>query len=107
MTGRHHRRIFDTATRAGFLAVAFGAAAVLAVVGLVADNATLTAAGLAAAVASAALLAAYLIVAERRRHEAAEEELTSEARFLESLVESMGSIAGAGDVLKESCTQAE
>jgi signal transduction histidine kinase len=106
MTGRHDRR-FDTAAKAGLLAVAFGAAAVLAVVGIVAGSASLTAVGFAGAVASAALLAAFLIVTERRRHEAAEEELTTEARFLESLVESMGSIAGASDVLQETCTQAQ
>jgi signal transduction histidine kinase len=96
-----------SSTRAGLLAVAFGAAAVLAVVGIVAGSASLTAVGFAGAVAAAALLAAFLIVTERRRHEVAEEELTTEARFLESLVESMASIAGASDVLRETCTQAQ
>ena len=56
--------------------------------------------GLGLAVALAGAVAANLIVTERRRHEAAEEELTSEARFLESLVETMGSIAGDADVLE-------
>jgi len=63
--------------------------------------------GLGAAVAIAATFATYLIVTERRRHEAAEEELTSEAQFLESIVESMAAIAGADDVLAETCVQAE
>src|SRR5205823_14823939 len=64
-------------------------------------------AGLAVAVALAGALAAYLIVTERRRHEAAELELTSEARFLESLVETMGSIAGDTDVLERTRQEAE
>jgi signal transduction histidine kinase len=51
--------------------------------------------------------AAYLIVSERRRHDAAEQELTSEARFLESLVETMGSIAGDADVLERTRQEAE
>jgi signal transduction histidine kinase len=52
-------------------------------------------------------VAAYLIRTERRRHEAAEQELTSEARFLESLVETMGSIAGSPDVLERTREEAE
>lgn len=82
-------------------------AAVVAVVGLAVGSKAVAAAGLAFAVAAAASLAAFLIVTERRRHEAAELELTSEARFLESLVDSMAAIAGAADVLMETCTQAE
>src|SRR5205823_8958608 len=64
-------------------------------------------AGLGLASALAGIVAAYLIVTERRRHEAAEEELTSEARFLESLVETMGSIAGNADVLERTRQEAE
>ena len=67
----------------------------------------LTFAGLALAVALAGVAAASLIVTERRRHEAAEQELTSEARFLESLVETMGSIAGSDDVLERTREEAE
>ncbi|MFL5950317.1 MAG: sensor histidine kinase [Gaiellaceae bacterium] len=67
----------------------------------------LTIAGLALAVALAGGLAAFLLVTERRRHEAAERELTSEARFLESLVETMGSIAGSSDVLERTRQEAE
>jgi signal transduction histidine kinase len=107
MTGRHIRTRFDTATRAGSLAVAFGVAAVLAVVGLATGSVVLTAVGCGIAVALAALLGTFLIVTERRRHEAAEEELSSEARFLETLVDSMAAIAAARDVLAETCAQAE
>ena len=85
----------------------FAAAAVLAVVALAIGSHWLTLTGLAAAIALAGLLAAYLLVTERRRHEAAELELTSEARFLESLVETMGSIAGNADVLERTRQEAE
>jgi signal transduction histidine kinase len=104
---RPGRSFFDTATKAGSLALAFGAAAVVAVVGLAVDARIVSAVGLGVAVAAAAALAAYLIVGERRRHEAAERELTSEARFLESLVDSMAAIASAANVLMETCVQAE
>src|SRR5437588_4193782 len=107
MTGRHPRAIQSTATTAGLLAAAFGVAAVITVVGLAIGAPAVITVGLALAVAGAAALAAYLIVTERRRHEAAELELTSEARFLESLVDSMAAIAGAADVLMETCAQAE
>src|SRR5881409_754088 len=107
MTGRHILRKTDTATRTGLLVLAFVAAAVLAVVALAAGSHTLALAGLALAIALAGLAAAYLIVSERRRHEAAELELTSEARFLESLVETMGSIAGDADVLERTRQEAE
>jgi signal transduction histidine kinase len=105
--GRVGRPQFDAASTSGVLAVAFGAGAVLAVAGIAVGSVTLTALGFALAVALAALLAASLIVSERRRHEAAEEELTSEARFLESLVDSLGAIAGSRDVLAETSRQAE
>jgi signal transduction histidine kinase len=91
----------------GVLAAAFCAAAVLAVVAIALGNVTLTATAFALAVACAALLAASLISAERRRHEAAEAELTSEAQFLASLVESLGAIAGSSDVLAATSAQAE
>ena len=106
MTNRPRVRL-DSATKAGALAVLFGIAAIVAVAGLATGDAVLTWVGLGCAVATGALFAAYLIVTERRRHEAAEEELTSEAQFLESLVESMASIAAADDVLEETCVQAE
>jgi signal transduction histidine kinase len=96
-----------SSTRAGLLVLAFAAAAVLAVVALAVGSHTLALGGLALAIALAGLAAAYLIVSERRRHEAAEQELTSEARFLESLVETMGSIAGGADVLERTRQEAE
>src|SRR5438552_12333137 len=107
MTGRGISRKIDSATRAGLLVLAFAAAAVLAVVALAAGSRGRTVGGLAVAVALPGSVAAYLIVTERRRHEAAEEELTSEARFLESLVETMGSIAGNADVLERTRQEAE
>jgi signal transduction histidine kinase len=96
-----------SSTRAGLLVLAFAAAAVLAVVAVAIGSSALTIVGLALAIALAGTVAAYLIVTERRRHEAAEQELTSEARFLESLVETMGSIAGNADVLERTRQEAE
>jgi signal transduction histidine kinase len=89
------------------LVAVFAAAAVVAVLGLAVGDWALTIIGLAFAVALAGVLAAYLLVTERRRHEAAEEELTSEARFLEALVETMASIAGSEDVLESTRQEAE
>jgi two-component system sensor histidine kinase UhpB len=82
----------------------FGAA-VLAVVGFAVGSRSLTFAGLAAALAG--LIAAYLVVSERRRHAAAEQQLTTEARFLESLVETMASIVSDPDVLERTRREAE
>ena len=98
---------FDIASRAGLLVLAFAAAAALVVVALAVGSHPLTLAALALAIVVAGIVAASLIVTERRRHEAAEEELTSEARFLESLVETMGSIAGGADVLERTRQEAE
>jgi two-component system sensor histidine kinase UhpB len=94
-----------SSTRAGALVAAFALAAVITVVGLAVGSSPLTIVGLALAVALAGALAAYLLVTERRRHEAAEEELTTEARFLESLVDSMARIAASEDALD--CTREE
>jgi signal transduction histidine kinase len=96
-----------SSTRAGLLAGAFAAMAILALVGLATGVGAVTAIGFASAVAFAALFAVDLIVTERRRHEAAEQELSSEARFLESLVDSMAAIASATDVLDQTCREAE
>jgi signal transduction histidine kinase len=96
-----------SSTRAGLLVLALAAAAVLTVVALAAGSHPLTLAGLALTIALAGVVAAFLIVTERRRHEAAERELTSEARFLESLVETMGSIAGGAEVLERTRQEAE
>jgi len=96
-----------SSTRAGLLVLAFAATAVLAVVALAVGSWPLALAGLAGSIALAGVVAASLIVSERRRHEAAELELTSEARFLESLVETMGSIAGGAEVLEQTRQEAE
>jgi signal transduction histidine kinase len=107
MTARHIGPLRNSATRAGLLAGAFAAMAILALVGLAIGNGSVIAIGFASAVAFAALFAVDLIVTERQRHEAAEEELSSEARFLESLVDSMAAIAAATDVLDQTCREAE
>jgi signal transduction histidine kinase len=107
MTGRSERTSFDSAARAGLLVLAFAAAAIVAVLALAVGSRMLTLAALAVAIALAGVVAAFLIVTERRRHEAAERELTSEARFLESLVETMGSIAGGAEVLERTRQEAE
>jgi two-component system sensor histidine kinase UhpB len=92
-------------TRERLLSSALLGAAAVAVIGFAMGSRSLTFAGLAAALAG--LVAAYLIVSERRRHAAAEEQLTTEARFLESLVETMGSIVGDPDVLERTRQEAE
>ncbi len=92
-------------TRSAVLSLALFGAAVLAVVGFALGSRSLMFAGLAAALAG--LIAAYLVVSERRRHAAAEQQLTSEARFLESLVETMGSIVSDPDVLERTRQEAE
>jgi signal transduction histidine kinase len=107
MTGRSERTSLDNAAKAGLLVLAFAAAAVAALVALAVGSRALTLAALAVAIALAGVVAAFLIVSERRRHEAAELELTSEARFLESLVETMGSIAGGAAVLERTRQEAE
>jgi signal transduction histidine kinase len=96
-----------SSTRAGLLVLAFAAAAAAALVALAVGSRTLSLAALAVAIGLAGVVAAFLIVSERRRHEAAELELTSEARFLESLVETMGSIAGGAEVLERTRQEAE
>ncbi|MBA3734670.1 MAG: hypothetical protein H0W90_05650 [Actinobacteria bacterium] len=87
--------------------MAFAAAAVLVVVALALGSHPLTLAALALAIAIAGIVAASLIVTERRRHEAAERQLTSEARFLEALVETMGSIVGGAEVIERTRQEAE
>jgi signal transduction histidine kinase len=75
-----------SSTRAELLVAAVALAAVVAVLGLALGSSWLAFAGLAAAIIGAAAFALHLIVTERRRHEVVEGEL-------ESLVESLGSIA--------------
>jgi signal transduction histidine kinase len=87
------------------------ACAVLAVIGLATNASWLAWIGLAGAVAAAGALAfALLLFAERRRHEVAEGELVAQANFLESLVESMGTIAqtlAAAEILEQTRREAE
>jgi signal transduction histidine kinase len=83
---------------------------IAAATALISGFSTLGAIRLLAAVGAAAALAVYLVVGERQRHLRAEGELAAQASFLESLVESMGAIAGGGgarDVLEEARSQAE
>ena len=97
MTGRPSRTRFGSATRAGLLVGLVAAAAIVSVIGVTLSESWVAFAGLGAAIVFAAGFALHLIVTERRRHEVVEEELTAESTFLESLVESMGSIAATLD----------
>jgi signal transduction histidine kinase len=87
----------STSSRAALLVALVATAAVVAVLGLALGSSALAFLGLAAAIVGAAGFALHLIVTERRRHEVAEEELTAQSSFLESLIESMGSIAATLD----------
>ncbi|HEX6680277.1 MAG TPA: histidine kinase [Gaiellaceae bacterium] len=65
---------------------------------------------LGAAIAAAGLGAWSMLYAERRRHRAAEGELVAQASFLDSLVESMGTIAQtreASEILEQTRREAE
>jgi signal transduction histidine kinase len=86
-----------SSTRAALLVGIVGVAAVETVVGLALGSSSVAFAGLAVAIIGAAAFALHLIVTERRRHEVAEEELSAQSSFLESLIESMGSIAATLD----------
>ena len=97
-------------TRAGLLIGAVAAAAVVALLGVALGIGWLAFLGLGAAIVAAAGFALYLIMAERRRHEVVEEELSAEARFLDSLIESTGRIAAlldADEILEQTCREAE
>jgi signal transduction histidine kinase len=75
------------------LVAVVAAAAIVSLLGLALESSWLAFAGLAAAIIGAAGFALHLIVTERRRHEVVEEELSAQSSFLESLIESMSSIA--------------
>jgi signal transduction histidine kinase len=98
-------------TRSALAVGAVVAAAVVAVVGLATGAGWLAWIGLAGAVAAAGAVAFSLIlITERRRHEVAEGELAAQASFLESLVESMGTIAQtlrAEEILEQTRREAE
>jgi signal transduction histidine kinase len=87
----------STSARATLLVAAVAVAAAVAVLGLALGWSWLAFAGLALAILGAGAFALHLIVSERRRHEAAEEELSAQSSFLESLIESMGSITATLD----------
>jgi signal transduction histidine kinase len=72
---------------------AVAAAAIVSLLGLALDSSWLAFFGLGAAIVGAAGFALHLIVTERRRHEVAEEEFAAQSSFLESLIDSMSSIA--------------
>jgi signal transduction histidine kinase len=99
------------ATRAALAVAAVVACAVVAVIGLATGVGWLAWIGLAGAVAAAGAVAfSLLLIAERRRHEVAEGELVAQASFLESLVESMGTIAQtleAAEILEQTRREAE
>jgi signal transduction histidine kinase len=97
MTGRPVRGRFGGATRAALLIGVVAGSAIVSVLGLAFGSSWLAFAGLGAAIVVAAGFALHLIVTERRRHEVVEEELSAQSSFLESLIESMGSIAAKHD----------
>jgi signal transduction histidine kinase len=89
---------------------AVAVAAIVALLGVALGIGWLAFLGLGAAIIAAAGFALHLILAERRRHEVVEEELSAEARFLDSLIESTGRIAGlldAEEILQQTCREAE
>jgi signal transduction histidine kinase len=93
----------------GLLVGATVASAIVGGIGAGLDSAPTAAAGLVGATAFAGAFAVYLIVSERRRHESAEGQLAGEARFLESLVESIGVVSDcrdASEILERTCTEA-
>jgi signal transduction histidine kinase len=74
------------------------------------DLEPLTFAQLVTALLAATSLALYLMIGERRRHELVEEDLSAQATFLESLVESIGAVAATTDpngVLEQARREAE
>jgi signal transduction histidine kinase len=81
-----------------------------AVLAAFSDLDPLTFAQLVTALGAATGLALYLMLSERRRHELVEEDLSAQASFLESLVESIGAVAAtldADSVLEQSRREAE
>ena len=91
------RFVTRSSTRASFLVAVVALAAVVSILGLAIGSSWVAFAGLGVAIVGAAGFALHLIVTERRRHEVVEEELSAQSSFLESLIESMGSIAAAHD----------
>jgi signal transduction histidine kinase len=89
---------------------AVAVAAILALLGVALELSWLAFVGLGAAIVAAAGFALHLIVTERRRHEVVEEELSAQANFLDSLIDSMGRIAAllnGEEILEQTCREAE
>jgi signal transduction histidine kinase len=94
----------------GFLVAGVVLATASAVLAAFSDLDALTFAQLVTALGAATALALYLMLGERRRHELVEEDLSAQASFLESLVESVGAIAATIDheqVLDQARVEAE
>ncbi|MDQ3867868.1 MAG: histidine kinase [Actinomycetota bacterium] len=84
-------------------------AAVAGGLGVALESSALAGVGLVAAIAFAGAFAVYLIVAERRRHQSTEHDLLAQARFLGSLVESLGVVSDSRDpaeILDRTCAEA-
>jgi signal transduction histidine kinase len=92
------RRSSTRSQRVGGLAGAFVLAAGASLVALLAGSPVGALVGVGIAGLAGVLVVGHLLVSERRRHELIEEELTGQASFLESLVESFGAIAATLDV---------
>jgi signal transduction histidine kinase len=96
--------------RPPLLVAAFGLAALGSTVALLAGSPGIALVGVGLAGLAGVLIVLHVLVSERRRHEAAEEELASQAVFLESLVSSFGAIAAtidAGEILELTRSEAE
>ena len=96
--------------RIGLLVAAVMLATSSAVLAAFSDLDALTFAQLVTALGAATGLALYLMISERRRHELVEEDLSAQASFLESLVESIGAVAATLDaesVLEQTRREAE
>jgi signal transduction histidine kinase len=103
---------FATRSSTSFAAAAAGifAGVIVAAVGFATGRGWLGWVGLGAAVAAAGSGAFSMLYAERRRHRVAEGELVAQASFLDSLVESMGTIAQtreATEILEQTRREAE
>jgi signal transduction histidine kinase len=100
----------QSSTRFASAVAAVVAGAVVAGTGFATGNNWLAGIGLAGAILAAGAAGFSLLFAERRRHEVAEGELVAQATFLDSLVESMGTIAQtreAAQILEQTRREAE
>jgi signal transduction histidine kinase len=87
-----------SSTRSAFLVAAFAIGATGAAIALLfgSDSTALIGVGLAGL--AGVLIVFHVMLSERQRHEIAEDELASQAHFLESLVDSFGELAATLDV---------